>query len=68
MSTTHIIYTETLEKLREFALKHPDARTVATYTFGWACGVCLAVGITRDELEGFLRRYKNEQYEKDAAT
>lgn len=55
---------EVLDQLRELVLKSPDARTIAIHVFGWACGVCLAAGLTLDELEGFLRKYKNQQYER----
>ena len=58
---------EVLEELRKLILKNPDARGISIYVFGWACGVCLAAGLTLDELAGFLRKYKNEGYEKGAA-
>jgi hypothetical protein len=58
---------EVLDELRKLILKSPEARSVAIYVFGWACGVCRAAGLTLDELEGFIRKYKNDGYEKDVA-
>lgn len=55
---------EVLEGLRELILKSPDAREIAIHVFGWACGVSLAAGLTLDELAGFIKRYKNEEYER----
>jgi hypothetical protein len=64
MSTSLPVRTpaDVLDELRKLVLKNADARQISIYVFGWACGVCLAAGVTLDELEGFLRKYK-----KDAA-
>jgi hypothetical protein len=50
---------DVLDELRKLVLKNPDARDIAIHVFGWACGVCLAAGLTLGELEGFLQKYRN---------
>jgi hypothetical protein len=55
---------EVLDALRKMILEHQDARALAIHVFGWACGVCVAAGVSLDECAGFLQRYKNEEYEK----
>lgn len=58
---------DVLEELRTLILKSPDARTISIWVFGWACGVCVQAGVSLDECAGFLRRYKNEGYEKEVS-